>query len=179
MLKNYFKTALRSLWRHKTFSIINILGLAVGMTACFLIFLYVRLETSYDDFHSKADRIYRVVGDVKTPSETIENGVTIAPLFVYMPKDFPEIEQAVRVTSDDLLFRRGDLKIQEKNATLADSTFFKVFDFPLIEGNKNTALTAPMSIILSESAVKKYFGTENPMGKNLQVGFDGVNATVT
>jgi putative ABC transport system permease protein len=179
MLKNYFKIALRSLWRHKAFSIINILGLAVGMTACFLIFLYVRLETSYDNFHSKADRIYRVVGDVKTPTETIENGVTIAPLYVYMKKDFPEVEEAVRVTYADELFRNGDLKIHETGVTFADSTFFKIFDFPLLEGNKNTALTAPMSVILSESAEKKYFGNENAMGKPLQVGGDGVQATVT
>jgi putative ABC transport system permease protein len=179
MLRNYFKTALRSLWRHKAFSAINILGLAVGLTAGFLIFLYVRFETSYDNFHSKADRIYRVVGDVKTPTETIQNGVTTAPLFVYMKKDFPEVEAAVRVTYDDILFSRKNIKFQEKNAVLADSTLFKIFDFPLLEGDKNTALTAPMSIILSKSAEKKYFGDEPALGKHLQLGGDAINATVT
>ena len=113
MIKNYLKIAFRNLWRHRVFSMINIIGLAVGMTACFLIYLYVRLETSYDNFHSKASRIYRIVGDVKTPSETIANGVTIAPLYVYMKRDFPEVEEAVRITSDDILIRRGEVKIQE------------------------------------------------------------------
>ena len=71
MFKNYFKIAFRNLWKHKVFSFLNILGLTVGLTACFLIFLYVRFELSYDYFHSKADRIYRVVADIKTPTETI------------------------------------------------------------------------------------------------------------
>src|SRR5580698_3110746 len=98
MIKNYFKIAFRSLWRHKTFSLINIMGLAVGMTACFLIFLYVRFETSYDNFHSKADRIYRVVADVKTPSETDDKmGITTSPIAIFMKKDFPEVEDAVRL----------------------------------------------------------------------------------
>jgi putative ABC transport system permease protein len=71
MIKNYLKIAFRNLWRHKIFSLINIMGLAVGMTACFLIFLYVRFELSYDSFHNKANRIYRIVADIKTPTEVI------------------------------------------------------------------------------------------------------------
>ena len=74
MFKNYFKIAFRNLWRHKAFSFINIMGLTVGMTACFLIFLYVKFELSYDSFHTKADRIYRVVSDIKTPTEVIHAG---------------------------------------------------------------------------------------------------------
>src|SRR6204780_1331657 len=101
MIKNYFKIAFRSLWRHRAFSFINIMGLAVGMSACFLIFLYVRFETSYDNFHSKADRIYRVVTDTKTPSETITQGITSAPIAINVKKDFPEVEDAVRVTQDE------------------------------------------------------------------------------
>ena len=88
MIKNYLKIAFRNLWRHKVFSLINIMGLAVGMAACFLIFLYVSFETSYDDFHSKADRIYRVVSDVKTPTETINTGLTTSPVAVNMKKGF-------------------------------------------------------------------------------------------
>jgi len=99
MFKNYFKIAVRNLWRHKAFSFINILGLAVGMSACFLIYLYVSFETSYDNFNTKADRIYRIVSDVKTPSETINAGITIAPLAIDLKKDFPEVEDAVRFAS--------------------------------------------------------------------------------
>ncbi len=179
MIKNYFKTAFRSLWRHKAFSFINIMGLAVGMTACFLIYLYVRFETSYDNFHSKADRIYRVVSDVKTPSETIPIGMTTGPVYVYMRKEFPEVEEAVRFTRDGYLVKKGDIKFQEQNTVLADSTLFNVFDFPLVEGNRNTALKEPMSIIMSQSTAKKYFGDKDPLGQQVQLTGAAINATIT
>src|SRR5258708_2322406 len=179
MIKNYIKTAIRSLLRHKAFSLINILGLAVGISACFLIYLYVSFETSYDNFHSKADRIYRIVSDVKTPSETISSGITIAPLAPSLKKDFPEVEDAVRLASDGFLVKKGDVKFQEERSVLADSTLFNVFDFPLVEGNKNTALKEPMSIILSQTAAKKYFGKTNPMGQHVLLTGAAINATVT
>jgi putative ABC transport system permease protein len=180
MLKNYFKIAFRSLGRHKAFSFINIMGLAVGMSACFLIFLYVRFETSYDNFHTKADRIYRIVADVKTPSETIiTQGITSAPIAINVKKDFPEVEDAVRLSRDELLVHKGDVKFQEKNSVLADSTLFNVFDFPLVAGNKNTALREPMSIVLSQTAAKKYFGDTNPMGQQVQLTGAAINATIT
>jgi putative ABC transport system permease protein len=178
MFKNYLKIALRSLWHHKAFSIINILGLAIGMTAFFLILLYVRFETSYDNFHSKANRIYRVVCDVKTPSETLQNGATTTPVAIYMKKDFPEVEEAVRVTWDNILVRNGNIKFDEKNCVLADSGFFKIFDFPLVAGDGNTALKEPMHIILSQSYAKKYFGSANPMGQHLLIGGDAAIGTV-
>src|SRR5882724_13422741 len=113
MNKNYLKIALRNLWRHKAFSFINIMGLAVGMTACFLIFLYVRLETSYDSFHTKADRIYRVVTATKTPSETLTMGLTTTPIGINAKKDFPEVEDAVRFGREEFLVRKGEVKFQE------------------------------------------------------------------
>ena len=155
------------------------MGLAVGMTACFLIFLYVRFETSYDNFHSKADRIYRVVSDVKTPSETITTGLTTSPVGIYMKKDFPEVEEAVRLGRDGFLVRKGDVKFQEDNTVLADSNFFKIFDFPLLEGNRNMALKEPMSIILSETTAKKYFGNAKAYGQHLLLTGAAINATVT
>ncbi|HEY2726389.1 MAG TPA: ABC transporter permease, partial [Parafilimonas sp.] len=179
MFKNYFKIAVRNLWRHKAFSFINILGLAVGMTACFLIFLYVSFETSYDNFNTKADRIYRIVSDVKTPTEVIPIGTTIAPLAIYLKKDFPEVEDAVRIFSDGYLVKKDEVKFQEKRTLLADSTLFNVFDFPLVEGNKKTALIEPMSIILSQTTAKKYFGNEDPLGKHVQLTGAAINATIT
>jgi putative ABC transport system permease protein len=180
MLKNYFTIAFRSLLRHKAFSFINITGLAVGMTAFFLIFLYVRFETSYDSFNSKADRIYRIVADVKTPSETITTqGVTSAPIAINTKRDFPEVEDAVRLSQDGFLVTKGNVKFQEKNSVLADSTLFNVFDFPLISGNKNTALKEPMSIVISESAAKKYFGNTDPMGQSVQLTGAAINANIT
>jgi putative ABC transport system permease protein len=179
MFKNYIKIALRNLERHKAFSFINIMGLAVGMTACFLIFLYVSFETSYDNFNTKADRIYRVVSDVKTPSETINGGITIAPLAINLKNDFPEVEDAVRFAPDGFLVKKGDVKFQEDKLALADSTLFSVFDFPLIEGNKNTALKEPMSIILSQTAARKYFGSTEALGQHLLLTGAAINATVT
>lgn len=179
MLKNYFKTAFRNLLRHGTFSIINIMGLAIGMTACFLIFLYVNFETSYDDFHTKADRIYRVVSDVKTPSETSKIGITTAPVAINLKRDFQEVEDAVRLERDEILVRKGNIKFQEKNTVLADASLLSIFDFPLLSGDKRTALNEPMSVILSESAAKKYFGNTNPLGQQVLLTGGAVNATIT
>jgi len=167
MLMNYLTITLRTLRRHWTFSLINILGLSVGMTAFFLIFQYVRFETSYDRFHSKADRIYRVVADVITPTETLRQGLATSPVAINMKKDFPEVEDAVRLGTDSYLVQKDDIKFQEPNSILADSTFFNIFDFPLVEGDRRTALIHPMSIILSQSTAKKYFGNTDPLGRHL------------
>src|SRR3990170_8182021 len=103
MLKNYFKIAFRNLWRHRVFSFINIMGLSVGMTACLLIFLYVRFEMSYDTFHPKVDRIYRVVADIKTPTEMIPAGGPAWAVPSQKKLDFSEVEAFTRVMGDNLL----------------------------------------------------------------------------
>jgi putative ABC transport system permease protein len=179
MLKSYFNIALRNLMRHKVFSLINISGLAVGMAACFLIYLYVHFETSYDNFHSKADRIYRVVTDVVTPSETDKIGITTAPVAINVKRDFPEVEDAVRFSRDEILVAKGDIKFQEKNTVFVDSTLFNLFDFQLLQGDKNTAVKEPLSIILSETAAKKYFGNTNALGQHLLLTGGAVNGTIT
>jgi len=180
MIKNYFKIAFRNLWRHKIFSLINIMGLAVGMTACFLIYLYVTFELSYDAFNTKADRIYRVVADIKTPTETINAG---GPAWAVAPNakdEFPEIEQFVRIAANDnVLIRKGDIKFQEANSMWADSALFKVFDFKLLKGDPNTALKEPFSVVFTETAAKKYFGKNDPMGQTLLITGDGLPAKVT
>lgn len=180
MIKNYFKIALRNLWRHKGFSFINIMGLTVGMTACFLIFLYISFELSYDSFHSKADRIYRVVADIKTPTEVIKAG---GPSWAVPPnakEEFPEIESFVRIAGgDNVLIRKGDIKFQEENTMWADSTLFQVFDFNLVKGNPKTALKEPFSIVFTESTAKKYFGDKDPMGQTLLITGDAFPAKVT
>jgi putative ABC transport system permease protein len=179
MIKNNLKIAIRSLLRHKAFSFINILGLAVGISACFLIYLYVTFETSYDNFHSKADRIYRVVTDVKTPTETIESGYITTPVAPNLKRDFPEIEDAVRIAPDEFLVKKGNIQFQEKRTVLADSTLFNVFDFPLVAGDKKTALIEPMSVVISQTTAKKYFGNTNPMGQEIQITGDAFNAKIT
>jgi putative ABC transport system permease protein len=179
MLKNYFKIAFRNLWRHRVFSLINILGLTVGMTACFLIFLYVRFELSYDKFHSKGDRIYRIVCDIKTPTETMKPGGPAWAVGPHLMGGFPQVEAAVRTTDDELLVRKGNVKFQEKNSLWADSSFFDMFDFKLIKGNPHTALNEPLNIVFSESAVKKYFGNADPIGQTVLLTGDGFTAKIT
>ena len=179
MIKNYFKIALRKLWKYKVFSLINIMGLAVGMTACFLIYLYVHFETSYDAFHTKANRIYRIITDIKTPSDLLQWSSTSAPMSINMQKDFPEVESAVRIRGESFLVRKGNEKFQENNTIMADSTLFGIFDFPLVYGNKNTALKNPMSIVLSQTAAKKYFGNSNPIGQTVLLTGASINATIT
>lgn len=179
MLKNYLKIALRNLWKHKVFSFINVLGLTVGMSACFLIFLYVNFEISYDAFNTKADRIYRLVTDIKTPSETINTGVTSWAFAPNIKNDFPEVEAFTRVSGGSFLVRKGDIKFQEEKTLFADSTLFKVFDFKLIKGNPKTALKDQLSIVFTEKAAKKYFGDADPVGQTLLLSGEGLPATVT
>jgi putative ABC transport system permease protein len=116
MLKNYFKIAFRNLWRKRAYSIINITGLAAGMACCFLIFLYVRFELSYDRFHQKADRIYLLACDEKTPSGVIHQGLTSAPMSVAAKGVFPEIQAVVREDFQPVLVRTGGLVFQETNS---------------------------------------------------------------
>ena len=179
MFKNYLKIAFRNLWRHRVFSFINIMGLTVGMTACFLIFLYIRFELSYDSFHAKADRTYRIVSDIKTPTEVINGSGPSWAVPHHLPKEFPEVEATVRVSGASLLVRKGDVKFQEENTLWADSTFFQVFDFKLIKGNPKAALKDQFSIVFTESAAKKYFGKSDPIGQTILLTGEGLNATVT
>jgi putative ABC transport system permease protein len=179
MIKNYFKIAVRNLWRHKAFSFINIMGLTVGMTAFFLIFLYVKFELSYDSFNSKANRIYRIVCDIKTPTETINADGPAWAVAPHVKDVFPEIESSVRINNASLLVRKGNVKFQEDNALFADSAFFHVFDYKLIKGDPRTVLKNKFSIVFTESTSKKYFGNENPLGQTVLLT-DGNNiATVT
>ena len=179
MFKNYLTTALRNLWKRRAFSLINIVGLSVGMTACFLIFLYVRFELSYDGFHFKADRIYRVVCDVKTPTETIRANGPAWPVLPNMEPVFPEIASAVRVATVSFLFRKDDVKYQEENSLLADPAFFQVFDFPLLQGDPNTALKEPFTAVFSATAAKKYFGSANPVGQTVLLTGKGWPVKIT
>lgn len=170
MLRNYLKIAFRNLAKHKMFSFINVMGLAAGMTACFLIALYVHFELTYDAFNEKADRIYRVATDVQTSSETLRYSISPWAMASNMQREFPEVEAYTRVQKDEMLFRNGDLKFKKENALLADSTLFKVFDLKLVKGDPATALAAPLTAVLTESSAKKYFGDSDPLGQTLLLG---------
>lgn len=148
------------------------MGLAVGMAACLLIFSYVRFELSYDNFNVKKDRIYRVVTDIKTPSETINTGITSPAYAPNLKNDFPEVLEAARVLPANFLVQKDNQKYQEDNVMMADPSVFKVFSFPIVKGNPDKVLEHPFDIVLTETSAKKYFGSEDPVGKPLLL--DGV-----
>jgi len=177
MLRNYL--LFRRLRRHGGYAALNILGLTMGLTTAFLIFLYVRFERSYDDFHRKADRIYCMHCDEKTPTGVIHQGFTSAPMSIAAARTFPEIEAVVREDFQPMLVRQGAVVFEEEHSAYADSGFFQVFDFPLLQGDPATALTAPLSVVLSASTARKYFGDSDPMGKTLLIRDEGMAARVT
>lgn len=180
MLKNYFTIALRNLWRKRSYTLLNITGLAVGLTCSFLLFLYVHFERSYDQFHPNANQIYRVVGDLRSSSETLHWYATPGPLGQAIKTAFPQqVQEVTRVITGSILVRKGNFKFQETHSLWADSSLFSVFDFPLIYGDPHKALKEPNSIVFSASAAKKYFGNENPVGQHLLLTSLGLPCIVT
>ncbi len=169
MLRNHLTIAFRNLLRNKVHSIINIIGLAVSLTAFLLMALYIEFELSYDGFHANADRIYRVADDKQTPGVTLESASTAAPVAPALLADFPQVQQAVRLIDNEALIRYGDKLFEERKILFADRELFKLFSFKLLQGNPATALQEPMSIVLTEKMAGKYFGAANPMDKTLTV----------
>ncbi len=170
MLKNYLKIALRNLWKNKGYSAINIIGLAVGLATCLLILLYVWDELSYDRFHEKADRIFRVDSDIKFGGTDMKIAVSSDPMGPTLKRDYPEVEQYARIyaSSGGRLMKKGDNYINEVSLAFVDSTFFDVFSFPLLSGNARTALNDPNTAVISESAALKYFGTTDAVGRTVE-----------
>lgn len=172
MIKNYLTVALRSLVRNKIYSLINILGLTVGIACFMVIAIFVHHELQYDRFHTNADRIYRVCEKIEAQGQG-ENSSS-NPFFVAkgLANDYPQlIEYTVRFfnfQSPAFAIQIGDRKFVEKKMFFADSNIFKMFDFKLIQGDPNTALARPNSIVLTQSTAKKYFGDEDPIGKVLK-----------
>ncbi len=164
MFSNYLKIALRSLWKSKAFSAINVVGLAVGLAACLLIMLYVWNELRYDRFHAKADRIVRVTMEYSMDGEVGKHPVTGTKVAHNFSRDFPEVEKAVKVINNKAVVKAGDQLFEEKNFYYADSTFFQVFSFGLLRGNASQVLEAPNQVVLTESTVRRYFGGAEPVG---------------
>ncbi|MEO6583918.1 MAG: ABC transporter permease [Ferruginibacter sp.] len=174
MLLNYLKIAFRNLQKHKSFSAINIFGLAIGIATCLLITLYVLDELSYDKYNDKADRIYRVNVDIKFGGADQKFAVASAPLAFTMVKDYPQVESAVRFRNyGSSVVKKGEQNIRENRVIYVDSTLFSVFSLPIISGDKNTALTEPNSVVITNSMAEKYFGATNPLGKIMR--FDNRN----
>ncbi|MFC6103505.1 ABC transporter permease [Olivibacter domesticus] len=171
MLKNYFKIAWRNLMKSKLFSFINIAGLSIGITACLMIFLFVKHEFSVDRFHTQGDRIYRVMRGVEQDGGGRKVSYLSAPYAPALLNDFKdEIKRAVRVRPNDGLASIGDRSFREEKIYDVDADFFQLFSFPLIRGNAATVLKDPASVVLTETTAKKYFGSvDHAMGKVIEL----------
>ncbi|HUB60375.1 MAG TPA: ABC transporter permease [Puia sp.] len=173
MFTNYFKTALRCLLKNKGFTAINVLGLTLGIATCLLIVFYVLDELSYDRYNEKADRIYRVNNEIRFGGNEKVYASSPAPAAVALKRDFPEIEQVVRVESRGRVrVKKGNQYIQENYSGYADSTLFSVFTLPMIDGDAAVALRAPNSVVITERTARKYFSRPDVVGQVLLVDND-------
>ena len=174
MMGNYFKTAFRSFKRNKGFTFLNITGLTIGLAVCLLIIFYVFDESSYDRFNSKGDRIYRVNSDTKINTSITSSAIAAPKVAEALALNFPEIEKTVRLLADEeVRFKKGEELVVEKNTLLCDPSIFDIFTLPMLEGDPNTALAEPNTIVITERMAEKYFGTTHAFGKILVRVSDG------
>jgi len=168
MIRNYLKTAIRTLLKNKGFTVLNVLGLSLGLASCLLIIFYVADELSYDRYNTKAERIYRVNEDLKLGENNVLYAVCMPPLAQALKEDFPYVENAVRIKNAGANHvKKGATDILENKIAFADPSLFDVFTLPMIAGSPATALAEPNSIVLTETTAKKYFNSTNIVGKTL------------
>ena len=166
MLKNYLKTALRIMLRQKAYSAINIAGLSVGIAATLIIIIYVTDELGYDKFHQDAAQIYRIGFSGRLQGTEVNSATSAAPVAEAMQKEIPEVAETIRFAMwRTMPMGFGEKNFTEKHVLVADSNFFKFFTFQLIEGNPETVLRGSNKLVITQSAAKRYFGDENPIGK--------------
>ncbi|UII20384.1 ABC transporter permease [Fulvivirga ligni] len=166
--------------KHKLFSVINILGLTIGIAGTLFIIMYIQDELGYDHFNEKGDRIYRVNLHGKLAGQDIHTTSTCYPLYKAMVEEIPEVEQATRVNDmGEWIFRYEDKAFKEEKVMTADSNFFNIFSYELLKGNPKTALMEPNSMVISASLATKYFGEDNPLDKTMSIGNDKSNYKVT
>jgi len=168
MIKNYFKIALRNLWKNKVYSAINIAGLAIGIAACIMIMLFVLYERSFDNLHTK--NIYRLNEVQKFPGMVASQkvGLSMFPMGPTLKNEFPEVKNFTRVRwQEKYQLTFGEKRIYLPHTYFVDSTFLKIFDYPLIKGNRATVLEKPHSAILTEATAQKLFGNNDPIGKTI------------
>ncbi len=171
MLKNYLVIVLRHLFGNKGYFFINTMGMSIGIACCLLILLFVRHEWTYDAFHEKADRLYRVVaagfGSEENPYTSAK---TPLPLASALKQQYPDVARTVRILDRPLAIRVGGDQYRQEGALFCDASFIEMFSFPLIEGDRATALNDVNSVVVSRSAAEKYFGAGSPLGRQLFAG---------
>ncbi len=168
MIKNYFKTAWRNILKNKVFSIINLLGLSIGISVCFVILLFVQDELSYDRFNVKADRIVRVLFQANMNGGKINEATVMPPTAQALKNDYPEVEEATRLhVGGRPKITYGDKKFKDGEFAFVDPNFFKVFTLHFLKGDPATALLQPNTLVITKDFAEKYFGSEDPIGKIL------------
>ncbi|HXO75450.1 MAG TPA: ABC transporter permease, partial [Puia sp.] len=171
MIKNLLQVALRNFKRDRWYSLLNILGLTIGITFSIFLIFYIKDELSYDRYNKKADRIFRITSFIKEPEkETSKWTATQFPLGPALQKEYPEVESEVRfVGVEKTMYKRGELRSYEDKVYYADSTLFNIFSYEFLEGNARNALVEPKSMVMTESLAKKYFGkTAGVVGQSMQ-----------
>jgi len=182
MFRNYLIIAWRNLKKNRVFSFINILGLSVGMAACLLILQYVSHELSYDDFHAKSDRIYRVSQKAWNGAGYVQDACGYNVAGPAMQAEFPEVSDYTYLRlRDKCNIANGDVAFREDRVGVASAHFLTIFSFPLLHGNPATALTTPNAVVISRTTARRYFGTQNPLGRTLRYndGYHHALLTVT
>ena len=181
MVKNYILIAFRNAWRNKGYTLINLLGLAIGIASSIIILLFVMDELSYDRHNEHFRNIYRICISGKIQGNEIEAALSNAPMGATLKDDYPEVLDFTRLfTFDgDPIVRYEDNVFIEENFYYADSTFFNVFTAPAIYGDPQKMLNRPNTVVLTEEIARKYFGNQDPVGKMLEVGQQGTNFEVT
>lgn len=180
MLKNYILVAFRNLKKQGFYSFINIFGLTVGISCSLFLILYILDELSYDTFHEKAPQIYRVATDASIQDTRLNICQSMAPVGLALASDFPEVSNFVRIVRFGReLVTKDEKQFYEDGFYFADSSFFSIFSFKLLEGDPRTVLTEPNTVVLSESVAKKYFGAEDPIGKTIKTGSEEWQREVT
>lgn len=170
MFQNYLIVALRNVMRHKSYSLINVLGLATGMACVVLIMLFIQYELRYDQNHAKADQIYRVLRETRSDTKRLTNERTSGALAHVLQNDYPEVHQVVRTARNWAWINHGK-KGFFQSFCLADENILDVFTFPLVKGNRQTALREPSTILITQEIAQKYFGQEDPIGKTVTVDY--------
>lgn len=174
MIKNLLLIAARNFKKDKWYSLLNILGLTIGITFSLFLIFYVRDELNYDRYNKKSDRIFRIVSYIQERDKNTNWTLTQAPLAATLKKDYPEVEESTRFMGKErTLFKYGENNFYETKIYYADSTVFRIFTYPFIEGNAAHALTEPNSIVISKTLADKYFGKNNSaIGKTLRTVYD-------
>lgn len=180
MLKSHLIVALRSMLKHKFYAIINLLGLSFAVAFIFLAYLFIQNELSYDRFHSQKSSIYRVYHNIinkETNQSEDRSAVTAVPLGKDLAEEFPAIIEFTRYASNSCIIQEGETPNREV-MHFVDPGFLEIFDFPLLRGDKNTALDQPDAVIISREMARKYFGDQNPMGQSLKLTLNDTSLNI-